>query len=79
MLTGENQDSFMKRIDNQKEKEKNMEELQKCLFAWAPAAILIILMIGFKMVYQYDEDEPEILAELTRRKQAGNEKIEGRG
>ena len=55
MLTGENQDSFMKRIDNQKEKEKNMEELQKCLFAWAPAAILIILMIGFKMVYQYDE------------------------
>lgn len=56
-----------------------MEELQKYLFAWAPAAILIILMIGFKMVYQYDEEEPEVLAELARRKQAGNEKIEGRG
>lgn len=45
-----------------------------CLFAWAPAVILVILMIGFKLIYHYDEEEPEALAELARRKQAGKSK-----
>lgn len=43
-----------------------------CLFAWVPVIILAVLMIGFKLVYHYDEEENEVLAELARRKQDTN-------
>lgn len=44
------------------------------LFAWAPAVILIVLMIGLKLVYHYDDEEEEVLAELARRKKGGSAK-----
>ena len=40
------------------------------LFAWAPIVILVLIVLGFKLVYHYDEEEPEVLAELERRKNA---------
>lgn len=38
------------------------------LFTWGPAIILIVLLILFKLIYHYDEEEAEVIAELKRRK-----------
>lgn len=41
------------------------------LFAWGPALILILILAVFKLVYHYDEEEAEVMAELKRRKEEG--------
>ncbi|MGN0404151.1 MAG: MFS transporter [Bariatricus sp.] len=38
------------------------------LFAWGPALLLVVILIVFKLVYHYDEEEPKVMAELNRRK-----------
>lgn len=38
------------------------------MFCYIPAVIFAIVMIGFKLFYRYDEEEPKVLAELKRRK-----------
>lgn len=38
------------------------------LFAWGPAVLLIITMLAFHFVYHYDKEQPEVIAELERRK-----------
>lgn len=39
------------------------------MFAWLPVILLVIVILSFKFVYKYDEEEPEVLAELARRKE----------
>ena len=39
------------------------------MFAWLPIILLAFVILSFKFVYKYDEEEPEVLAELARRKE----------
>lgn len=39
------------------------------LYAWAPAAVLILVFIILKFCYHYDREAPMVLAELEKRKQ----------
>lgn len=39
------------------------------MFAWLPVILLAFVILSFKFVYKYDEEEPEVLAELARRKE----------
>ncbi len=39
------------------------------MFAWLPAILLVLVILSFKFVYKYDEEEPKVLAELARRKE----------
>ena len=39
------------------------------MFAWLPVILLVIVILSFKVVYKYDEEEAEVLAELARRKE----------
>lgn len=45
-----------------------------CLYALAPAVILIVSMIFFKVTYHYDDISEEIVSELNRRKAEADEK-----
>lgn len=38
------------------------------MFAWLPVILLVIAILCFKFIYKYDEEEPEVLAELEKRK-----------
>ena len=38
------------------------------LYAWAPAAVLIIIFLILKFCYHYDREAPAVLAELEKRK-----------
>lgn len=40
------------------------------MFAWLPAILLVIVILSFKFVYRYDQEEAEVLAELARRKES---------
>lgn len=40
------------------------------MFAWLPAILLVIVILSFKMVYHYDKEEAEVLAELEHRRNA---------
>jgi GPH family glycoside/pentoside/hexuronide:cation symporter len=42
------------------------------MFAWLPGIMLAVIMIGFLLVYKYDTEGKEVVAELERRKH-GNE------
>lgn len=44
------------------------------MFAWLPIILLVIAIVSCKIVYQYDKEEPEVLAELQRRKEQKVEK-----
>lgn len=39
------------------------------MFAWLPVILLAVVILSFKFVYRYDEEEPKVLAELARRKE----------
>ena len=39
------------------------------MFSWFPIILLVIAMITCKIVYQYDKEEADVLAELSRRKE----------
>lgn len=39
------------------------------LFCYLPAIIFAVIILSFKFVYHYDEEEAEVLAELAKRKQ----------
>ena len=39
------------------------------MFVWLPVILLAFVILCFKFVYKYDEEEPEVLAELARRKE----------
>ena len=39
------------------------------MFAWLLVILLVIVILSFKLVYKYDEEEQEVLAELARRKE----------
>ncbi len=43
-----------------------------CLYAFAPAVILIIMLIIFKKFYHYDEIADDVVKELNARKQGEN-------
>lgn len=38
------------------------------LFAWVPIIVLVAMIIGFKLIYHYDEEEEMVIVELNRRK-----------
>ena len=39
------------------------------VFAILPAVIYIVIILAYKLIYHYDKEEPEVVAELTRRRE----------